>query len=152
RNKPFAAKDGPAAAGDRMTVSFKGTIDGAPFEGGSGEDVAVQIGSGSFIPGFEGQLIGAKAGETRNVNGTFPEQYPAANLAGKAAVFEVTVKSVEMPVAVTVDDAFAKSLGLDSLAKLKEMVKERINQEHTLISRQRLKRILLDKLDELHKF
>src|SRR5262249_31794433 len=87
-NRPFHAKTEAAASGDRLTVSFKGTIDGTPFEGGAGEDVPVQLGSGSFIPGFEEQLIGASAGETRSVNVTFPEKYPAANLAGKAAVFE----------------------------------------------------------------
>ncbi|HTS39444.1 MAG TPA: trigger factor [Xanthobacteraceae bacterium] len=152
RNKPFSPKDGAAASGDRLTVSFKGMIDGAPFEGGSGDDVAVLIGSGSFIPEFEEQLTGIKVGETRTVNVTFPQNYPAANLADKPAVFEVVAKTIETPGTVTIDDAFAKSLGLESLAKLKDMIKERIGQEHGLISRQRLKRMLLDKLDELHKF
>ena len=152
RNKPFGQKDGGAAAGDRVTISFVGKIDGTAFEGGTGEDVAVQIGSGTFIPGFEDQLVGIVSGEARTVNVSFPEGYPAANLAGKAAVFEVVAKSVETPGTVTVDDAFAKSLGLESLDKLKEMVKGRIAQEHALITRQRLKRVLLDELDKLHKF
>lgn len=152
QNRPFQPKTGAAASGDRLTVSFKGTIDGTPFEGGTGEDVVVQLGSGSFIPGFEEQLTGAAAGETRNVNVTFPEKYPAANLAGKAAVFEVTVKSVETPAEITLDDAFAKALGVESLEKLKEMVKGSVSQEHALLSRQRLKQKLLDALDKLHKF
>jgi trigger factor len=152
RNRPFGATDGGAAAGDRVTISFVGKIEDKPFEGGSGEDVVVQVGSGTFIPGVEDQLIGITAGGTRTVNVTFPESYQAAHLAGKAAVFEVAAKSVETPGTVTVDDAFAKSLGLESLAKLKDMVKDRIAQEHALITRQRLKRVLLDELDKLHKF
>jgi trigger factor len=152
QNRPFQSKDGAAETGDRLTISFKGTIDGKPFEGGTGEDVVVQLGSGTFIPGFETQLLGAKIGETRSVNVTFPEQYPAQHLAGKAAVFEVGVKTVETPGAVTADDAFAKGLGLESLAKLKDMVKTRITQEHAMLSRQRLKQQLLDELDKLHKF
>jgi trigger factor len=152
RNRPFIAKDGPAATGDRLTVSFVGKIDDVPFEGGTADDVVILLGSEQFIPGFESQLTGAAAGDTRTVNVTFPEKYPAANLAGKSAAFEVAVKTVETPGELTIDDAFAKSLGLDSLAKLNEMVKERLTQEHTLISRQRLKRVLLDELDKLHKF
>jgi trigger factor len=151
-NRPFVAKEGGAAAGDRVTVSFVGKIDGNPFEGGSADDLVVQIGSGAFIPGFEDQLIGIASGETRTVNVTMPERYPVENLAGKAAVFEVSAKTVESPGTVTIDDEFAKSLGLDSVAKLKEMVKGRVAQEHALMSRQRLKRALLDQLDKLHKF
>ena len=152
RNRPFGPKDGPAASGDRLTISFAGKIDGKAFEGGTADDVVVQIGAGQFIPGFEEQLLGAKAGDARTVTVTFPEGYPAAHLAGKAAVFEVVVKTLETPGTVAIDEAFAKSLGLDSLTKLHSMVKERIGQEHALVTRQRLKRVLLDKLDELHKF
>jgi trigger factor len=152
RNRVFGPKDGLAATGDRLTISFVGKVDDKPFEGGTADDVVVQIGAGQFIPGFEEQLVGAKTSEARTVNVTFPEAYPAAHLAGKAAVFDVVVKTLEAPADVMVDEAFAKSLGLDSLAKLKTMMKERIEQEHALISRQRLKRVLLDRLDELHKF
>jgi len=123
-----------------------------PFEGGTGGDVTLSLGSGTFIPGFEDQLVGAAAGEQRKVTATFPQTYPAENLAGKAAEFDVTVKSVEAPQPVAVDDGFAKSLGLESLAKLKDMVKERLVREHAAISRQRLKRKLLDALDTRHKF
>ena len=152
RNVPFGPKDGPAASGDRLTISFVGKVDNVPFEGGTADDVVVQIGAGQFIPGFEEQLVGVTAGAARTVNVTFPESYPAANLAGKAAVFEVVAKTVEMPGTVTIDEVFATGLGLDSLAKLNSMMKDRLAQEHTLITRQRLKRVLLDKLDALHKF
>ncbi|HEV7984326.1 MAG TPA: trigger factor [Xanthobacteraceae bacterium] len=154
QNRPYGAKaDGSTAeSGDRVTISFVGTIDGAPFEGGTGEDVPVIIGSNSFIPGFEEQLIGIASGESRTVNVTFPPNYASEQLAGKAAAFAVTAKSVESPVPVTVDDAFATSLGIESLARLREAVKERIALEHAAASRQKLKRALLDRLDAMHKF
>jgi trigger factor len=154
QNRPFASKGEGAKVekGDRVVIDFTGTLDGVPFEGGTGGDVGVNVGSGTFIPGFEDQLIGMAAGETRQVKVTFPENYMNAQLAGKPAEFKVTAKSVEAPSTVTVDDAFAKSLGLESLDKLKEAVKGRLQQEHAALSRQRLKRQLLDKLDELHKF
>jgi trigger factor len=154
QNRPFAEKAGDAAAekGDRLTVSFIGKIDGEAFEGGTAEDVPVTLGSGTFIPGFEDQLIGVKAGETRTVKSTFPKSYGNDKLAGKDAEFAVTVKSVEAPTEVTVDDAFAKSLGLESLDKLKEAVKDRLQREHAAASRQKVKRALLDRLDEMHKF
>jgi trigger factor len=154
QNRPFAAKAEGAKVekGDRVVIDFTGTLDGAPFEGGSGGDVGVNVGSGTFIPGFEDQLIGLGAGETRLVKVTFPANYVNAQLAGKEAEFKVTAKSIEAPGTVTVDDAFAKSLGLESLDKLKEAVKGRLQQEHAGLSRQRLKRQLLDKLDEMHKF
>ncbi|QIB35453.1 trigger factor [Ancylobacter pratisalsi] len=151
-NRPYAAKEDVAANGDRVTVSFVGTLDGEKFEGGSGEDVQVVIGSNTFIPGFEEQLIGIKADETRTVNVTFPENYQAANLAGKAASFEVTAQMVEVPSEMTLDDEFAKTLGMDSLDALKEQVKSRIAQEHNAQSRAKVKRKLLDALDGLHQF
>jgi trigger factor len=152
QNKPFAAKDGGAENGDRITISFVGTMDSVPFDGGSGDDVPIVLGSGQFIPGFEEQLIGIKSGDSRTVDVKFPENYQAAAVAGKDASFAVTVKSVEAPGAVTLDDDFAKTLGLESLAKLKEMVRERIEREHAGASRQKLKRALLDQLDAKHKF
>ena len=154
QSRPFAARPegGKAESGDRIVIDFTGKLDGTPFEGGTGGDVTLHLGSGTFIPGFEDQLIGATSGEKRTVNVTFPQTYPAAHLAGKAAEFDVTVKSVETPQAVTVDDEFAKSLGLDSLAKLREMVKERLTREHAGMSRQRVKRKLLDELDARHNF
>ena len=154
QNRPFAAKGegGKVEKGDRVVIDFTGTLDGVPFEGGTGGDVGVNVGSGTFIPGFEDQLIGMTAGETRQVKVTFPSNYTNEHLAGKDAEFKVTAKTVEAPGTVAVDDAFAKQLGLESLDKLKEAVKGRLQQEHAGLSRQRVKRQLLDKLDEMHKF
>ncbi len=154
QNKPFASKGEGAKAekGDRVTMDFTGSIDGKAFEGGTGGDVTVHIGSNTFIPGFEDQLIGIAAGDSRTVNVTFPEAYPAAHLAGKNAQFDVKAKLVEAAGNVTIDDEFAKSLGLESLAKLKEAVKDRVSREHAGVSRQRVKRQLLDALDKTHKF
>jgi trigger factor len=154
QNRPFADKGEGAKveSGDRVVIDFTGSLDGVRFEGGTGGDVGVNVGSGTFIPGFEDQLIGITAGEKRKVKVTFPANYMNAQLAGKDAEFDVTAKSIEAPGTVTLDDAFAKSLGLESLDKLKEAVRGRIQQEHAALSRQRLKRQLLDKLDEMHKF
>jgi len=154
QSRPYVAKDESAKAetGDRVTIDFTGKMDGTPFEGGTGGDVALNIGSGTFIPGFEDQLIGIAVGEKRTVNITFPQTYPAQHLAGKNAEFDVTAKTVETPKSITVDDEFAKSLGLESLGKLREMVKERITRDHAAMSRQRVKRKLLDELDARHKF
>jgi trigger factor len=154
QNKPFAPKGEGADAklGDRVTISFVGSIDGTPFEGGSGENVPVVIGSKGFIPGFEEQLAGIKAGEKRTLQVPFPENYAKAELAGKLASFDVSATAVDSPGEVTIDDAFAKQLGVESLAKLQDAVKARIAQEHTGATRAKIKRQLLDALDERHKF
>jgi trigger factor len=154
QNRPYAAKaDGAAAEkDDRVTISFVGAIDGVPFEGGSAEDVPLVLGSGSFIPGFEDQLVGVASGDKRKVDVVFPETYPAAQLAGKQASFDVTVKSVDAPQAVTIDDEFAKSLGMESLDKVKAAVRDRIQRENDSVSKQKVKRALFDALDERHKF
>jgi trigger factor len=154
QNRPYGAKaeGGKVENGDRVIIDFSGKIDGTPFEGGTGGDVGVNVGSGTFIPGFEDQLVGMAAGETRTVTVTFPANYPNAALAGKPAEFEVVAKSVEAPGTVTVDEALATSLGMESLDKLKALVKERIAREHGGMSRQKLKRQLLDQLDTMHKF
>ena len=154
QNKPYMVRpEGEKAAkDDRVTISFSGTIDDKPFEGGSGDDAVVLIGSNTFIPGFEDQLIGVGTGETRTLKVTFPARYMKEDLAGKAAEFVVTAKSIEAPGKVTADDDFAKSLGLESLAKLHDAVKDSISREHAAMSRQKLKRALLDELDKLHKF
>ncbi len=153
-NRPFADKGegAKAAKDDRVTVSFVGKIDDKAFEGGTAEDIAVPIGSGTFIPGFEDQLIGVAAGEERVVKVAFPQNYLNAELAGKEAEFDVKVKSIEAPKDVTIDDKFAKSLGMESLDKLKDALRDRIKQEHERASRQRIKRALLDVLDERHHF
>ncbi len=154
QNKPYSAKpEGEKAAkDDRAVISFAGTIDGKPFEGGSSDDSVVLIGSNTFIPGFEDQLVGIGVGETRTLKVKFPDHYPKADLAGKDAEFVVNAKAIETPGAVTVDEEFAKSLGLESLAKLREAVKNRIAREHTGMTRQKVKRALLDELDARHKF
>jgi len=152
QNRPYNAKDAAAEKDDRVTISFRGTIDGQPFDGGSAEDVPVLLGSGRFLPGFEDNLIGAKAGESRTFDIKFPDNYPAAAIAGKTAQFAVTVKTVEAPGTVAIDDDFAKTLGMESLAKLREAIRDRIQREHSAASRQKIKRALLDQLDERHKF
>ena len=152
QNRPFNAKSEGAEKGDRVTLSFQGTMEGKPFEGGSGDDVPLVLGSGQFIPGFEDHLNGIKAGESRTFDIKSPDNYPAASVAGKDATFAVTAKTVEAPGSVTVDDEFAKTLGLESLAKLRDAVRDRIQREHTAVSRQKIKRALLDQLDERHKF
>jgi len=154
QNKPYNAKGegAKAAKDDRVMISYAGTINGEPFEGGTGDDAAVVIGSNTFIPGFEDQLIGIGAGETRTLKVKFPEHYQAEHLAGKDAEFVVTAKTIETPGKVAIDEEFAKSLGLESLAKLREAVKDRIAHEHSAASRQKTKRALLDELDKRHKF
>ena len=152
QNRPFVAKAEGAANGDRVTIGFEGSIDGTPFEGGTGEDVPLIMGAGQFIPGFEEHLVGLKAGESKTFDVKFPDDYRASHLAGKNATFAVTVKAVDAPGALNIDDEFAKTLGLELLAKLKDAVKDRIAREHAMASRQKLKRALLDQLDERHKF
>lgn len=154
QNRSFGAKaeDAKAESGDRVTVSFKGTIDGTPFDGGTGEGIQVVIGSGNFIPGFEEQLLGIAAGETRTLKVAFPGNYTDAALAGKPAEFETTATLIEAPQDLVIDDAFAKTLGLDSLDKLKQAARERLTAEFAGATRQRVKRMLLDRLDEAHRF
>jgi trigger factor len=152
QNRPFVAKTEGAANGDRVTINFEGSLEGTPFEGGTGEDVPLVMGAGQFIPGFEENLAGLKPGENKTFDVKFPDDYRATHLAGKNATFAVTVKAVEAPGSVTIDDEFAKTLGVESLAKLKDAVKDRIARDHTLAARQKLKRGLLDQLDERHKF
>ena len=153
-NRSYAAKgEGTKAEkDDRVTISFKGTINGTPFDGGTGENIQVVIGAGQFIPGFEDQLIGIGTGETRTLKVTFPKNYTAENLAGQAAEFETTATSIEAPQKTEINDEFAKTLGLESLDKLKQAARERLAAEYAGATRQRVKRTLLDRLDESHKF
>src|SRR6267154_3425990 len=154
QNRPFAAKGEGATAetGDRVTISFKGTIDGTPFDGGIGENIEVTIGTGQFIPGFEDQLIGVASGETRTLKVSFPKNYASEKLAGQPAEFETTATAIEAPGETKIDDEFAKTLGLESLDKLKEAARERLVAEFAGATRQRVKRALLDRLDDSHKF
>jgi trigger factor len=151
-NPLYKPKEGPAGEGDRLIIDFKGTIDGEAFKGGSAEDAQVLLGGRNFIPGFEEGLAGVKAGEERAVDATFPDDYPEARLAGKKARFDVTVKEVAPPEAPTIDDDFAKALGLESLEKLRETVKQRLEQDRMVASRLKLKRALLDKLNSDYTF
>jgi trigger factor len=154
QNRAYAAKaeGAKAESGDRVTVAFVGKIDGVAFDGGTGADIPVVIGSNTFIPGFEEQLIGIAAGETRTVKATFPKNYAADNLAGKDAEFETTASLIEGPQDTKIDEDFAKTLGLESLDKLKEAMRDRLTQEFAGATRQKVKRELLDRLDEAHKF
>jgi trigger factor len=147
--RPDGAK---AETGDRLTVSFVGRIDDKPFEGGTAEDVQVEIGSGTFLPGFEDQLVGAAAGDDVKVNVAFPDDYQVAELAGKSAEFDVQVSVVETPKETTVDDDFAKKLGVESLEKLRDMLKERMAGEYANMAGMKLKREVLDELDKLYDF
>jgi trigger factor len=137
---------------DRVTIDFDGTIDGVPFEGGEGRDIQVALGSNTFLPGFEDQLIGVAAGDKRTIRATFPEAYAVRALAGKTADFEATVKAVEARDPFSLDDEFAKSLGAESLDKLRETIHDRIAAEYARASRDKLKRQLLDRLDRLYSF
>lgn len=153
-NRTYAAKGEGAKAesGDRVTISFKGTINGEAFEGGTGEGIQVAIGSNTFIPGFEEQLVGIGTGETRTLKVSFPKNYMNDKLAGQPAEFETTATLIEAPQDIAIDDEFAKSLGLESLDKLKEAARERLAAEFAGATRQRVKRALLDRLDEAHRF
>jgi trigger factor len=152
QNRAFDTKDGAAAEGDRVMIDFVGRIDGTEFEGGKGDDVRVELGSNTFIPGFEDQLVGVKAGDKKVLNVTFPENYMAADLAGKAAEFDVTVKEVQAPGETAIDDEFAKNFGMESLDKLKEAVRDAIKRDYDSQSRRKVKKDLLDSLDAKYSF
>ena len=152
QSKDWEEKKGKAAKGDKATISFVGTIDGTAFDGGTAEDVDLEIGSGQFIPGFEDQLIGAKAGDDVTVKVTFPEDYGVAELAGKAAEFATKVTKVEQSKAAVIDDEFAKKMGFEDLAKLKDMIKERAAAEFGQMTGMKLKRDVLDALDKQYTF
>lgn len=145
-------KGSKAKEGDQVVIDFKGSVDGDYFEGGSAEDYPLVLGSNSFIPGFEDQLVGAKVGEEKKVEVTFPEAYGAAHLAGKAAVFECTIKAVKEPKAAEIDDELAKKYGAEDLAALKGQIAERLEAEYKGAARAVLKRALLDQLDGMVKF
>ena len=147
RKKGAKAKDG-----DQIVIDFKGSVDGELFEGGSAEDYPLVLGSNSFIPGFEAQLVGAKVGDEVAVNVSFPENYGAAHLAGKAAVFACTVKAVKEPKAAEIDDELAKKFGADDLAALKAQIAERLEAEYKGAARAVMKRSLLDQLDGMVQF
>lgn len=155
QNRTFTPREGEEAAatdGDKLTLDFEGRIAGEVFEGGTGTDIELVLGSGSFIPGFEPQLVGAKAGDQRTVEVTFPENYSSDALAGKPASFAVTIKSVAAPGEVAIDDAFAKTFNFDDLGALRTAVRSRMEGELARASRDKLKRRLLDALDKKYSF
>ncbi len=154
QNKSYkdAAKSKKAAEGDQLIIDFVGKLDGVEFEGGKAEDAALVIGSGQFIPGFEEQLVGVKTGDQKTITVTFPKEYQAENLAGKDAEFDITVKQVKVETETKVDDEFAKNLGLDSLDKLKELMRGQLEQQTAGLTRTQMKRQLLDTLAAGHDF
>ncbi|MDE0751166.1 MAG: trigger factor [Planktomarina sp.] len=147
RKKGSKAKDG-----DQVTINFLGKVDGEPFDGGEAEDYPLVLGSNSFIPGFEEQLIGAKVETDIEVKVTFPAEYGAENLAGKDAIFECKVKAVKAPKAAEINDELAKKFGAEDLAGLKVQISERLESEYAGAARAVQKRGLLDALDEMVKF
>ncbi|WP_422000813.1 trigger factor [Roseovarius mucosus] len=147
RKKGSKSKDG-----DQVVIDFVGKVDGEAFDGGSAEDYPLVIGSGSFIPGFEEQLVGVKVEEVKAVTVTFPEAYQAAHLAGKEAVFDCTVKAVKEPVAAEINDELAQKYGAEDLAALKTQISERLEMEYAGAARAILKRHVLDQLDEKVSF
>jgi trigger factor len=153
-NRTFSTKGekAKAADGDRVIIDFVGTLDGVAFEGGTGNDMPLDLGSNQFIPGFEAQMVGAKVGETRKVDVSFPENYMAENLAGRPASFSVTVKDIQGPDAVAINDELAKAFGMESLDALKDAIRQQIGRDYTAQSRRKLKKDLLDALDGRYTF
>ena len=147
-----APKKHAAATGDLVVIDFEGEVGGKPFEGGKGEDMSVELGSGRLIPGFEDQLGGARTGDTRELNVVFPADYPVENLKGKDATFAVSVKAVKTAGETKVDDELAKSLGLQDLDQLKGLIRGQIEQELNGLTRTHMKRQLLDQLAARHDF
>lgn len=154
RNKQFKPVEKPRAAreGDQAVIDFVGRVDGEEFEGGKAEDAPLELGSGMFIPGFEEQLLGAKPGDRVEVKVTFPEEYGSAALAGKDAIFDVTVKEIKEPAETSIDDDFAKNLGFDELKPLREAVREQILADCQQAARQRMKQQIMDQLHEGRDF
>ncbi len=141
--KSWETKEGASATGDRVTISFVGSIDGVEFDGGKGEDIPLELGSNQFIPGFEEQLVGKKTGEDVTVSVSFPENYGAANLAGKAAVFATKVTGVEAPKVAAIDEEFAKKVGFEDVGKLRDMVKSGLEREFGRMTSMKMKRDVL---------
>jgi trigger factor len=150
--KTYEDKDGAAETGDQVVIDFLGKVDGEAFEGGSASDYPLVLGSNSFIPGFEDQLVGVSAGEEKDVNVTFPAEYGASNLAGKDAVFTCTIKAVKAAKPAEINDELATRFGADDLEGLRTQVRERLEQEYTGAARAVAKRALLDELDKRTDF
>jgi trigger factor len=154
QNRVYTPREGDAVAekGDKVTLDFTGKVNGEPFKGGSGENVDVILGSGDFLPGFEAQIEGMKVGESRTIPVKFPDDYSVARLAAKAATFDVTLKGAAAPAELEIGDGFAKGLGFEDLAKLKDAIRTNLERDHLAASRGKWKRDLLDALDKKYVF
>jgi trigger factor len=150
--RSYEPKKGKAEEGDKVTIDYLGKLDGEPFEGGAAEDSDLVLGSNQFIPGFEEQLVGVKEGDEKTIEVTFPEAYAAEHLAGRKATFDIKVKQVRKPGALEINDELAKNLGLESADKLREIVRGQIESQYGNVTRQKVKRQILDALDETYKF
>jgi trigger factor len=150
--REYEAKEGKAELWDKVTIDYLGKVDGEPFDGGAAEDSSLVLGSGQFIPGFEEQLVGVKAGDEKTISLTFPENYQATHLAGKDATFDIKVNEVAKPDSTEINDEVAKKLGLDSADRLREIVRGQIESQFGQMTRQKVKRELLDALDGSYKF
>ena len=150
--RSYETKKGKAAKGDRVTIDYVGKLDGVAFDGGTDSDANLVLGSNRFIPGFEEQLEGVKAGDVKTITVTFPAEYQAAHLAGKDATFDITVKDVAAPGELEINDELAQKLGLESADRLRQIVREQIEGQFGNATRQKVKRQILDALDETYKF
>ncbi|EJF81840.1 trigger factor [Bartonella doshiae] len=150
--RSYTLKDGPSESGDRVTIDYLGKLEGVPFEGGTDNDAQLILGSKQFIPGFEEQLVGVKAGDKKTISVKFPEDYSAAHLAGKDAEFDITIKAISKPDSLKIDDEAAKKLGLESLERLREVVRGQIESQYGSMTRQKIKRQILDALDADYSF
>ena len=152
QSKGWEPKTGAAANGDRVTISFEGFIDDKAFDGGKGEDIALELGSGQFIPGFEDQLVGKSAGDELTVNVTFPADYGVKDLAGKPASFKTKVTQVDQSKLPAIDDEFAKRMGFETISAVRDMVKSGVAREFDRMTAMKLKRDVLDLLDKQYSF
>ncbi len=150
--RPFEEKTSEAVLGDKLTIDFHGKIDGVPFDGGKAEGHELELGSNQFIPGFEDQLVGSKSGDEKVITVTFPDDYNAANLAGKETTFDVKVHKVEAAGELKIDEDLAKKFGMDDLPKLREAISNVIESDYKAAARNKLKRKLLDALDTKYSF
>jgi len=150
--RTYEPKKGKAEEGDKVTLDYLGKLDGEPFEGGAAEDADIVIGSNQFIPGFEDQLVGVKEGDEKTIEVTFPEGYAAEHLAGRKATFDLKIKKVQKPGPLEINDELAKNLGLETAEKLREIVRGQIESQYGNVTRQKVKRQILDALDEAYRF
>ncbi|EJF90740.1 trigger factor [Bartonella tamiae] len=151
-SRSYSTKQGKADNGDRVTIDYLGKVDGIAFDGGAANDAQLVLGSNQFIPGFEEQLVGVEAGDKTTINVKFPDNYGAEHLAGKDATFDIEVKDVAKADAITIDDEAAKKLGLESLEKLREVVRQQVESQYGSLTRQKVKRQILDALDGDYTF